>query len=144
MTARIGELIEEPSWPRRFELLAERPELIDRAIGTWCEKQGHAFLGAVIERAAEGVCVCHDIPTFPFVEFTVWNPRMVEITGRQMADVNQTGWYQTVYADPDVQERARQRMARMREGDDLRFERWEIDSPPLGRRHSHLVGWSCC
>ena len=86
----------------------------------------HAFREGVIERAAEGVCVCHDIPTFPFVKFTVWNRRMTEITGYTMKEINRKGWYQSVYPNPEVQARARERMNRMRKGDDLRFERWEI------------------
>jgi diguanylate cyclase (GGDEF)-like protein/PAS domain S-box-containing protein len=88
--------------------------------------EDHKFREAVIERAAEGVCVCHDVAVEPFVEFTVWNSRMVEITGYEMEEINRRGWYQTVYADTEVQERARQRMERMREGEDLHFERWEI------------------
>jgi diguanylate cyclase (GGDEF)-like protein/PAS domain S-box-containing protein len=84
------------------------------------------FREAVIEQAAEGVCVCHDIPEFPFVRFTVWNRRMCEITGYTMEEINRRGWYQTMYPDPQVQERARHRMDRMRTGEDLRFERWEV------------------
>ncbi|HWR59252.1 MAG TPA: PAS domain S-box protein, partial [Thermodesulfovibrionales bacterium] len=88
--------------------------------------EDHSFREGVIERAAEGVCVCHDIPTHPFVKFTVWNHRMLEITGYTMEEINGNGWYQSMYPDPSVQERARERMERMRKGDDLRFERWEI------------------
>jgi diguanylate cyclase (GGDEF)-like protein len=51
---------------------------------------------------------------------------MVDITGFTMEEINDLGWYQTIYPDPMVQKRARERMNRMREGDDLRFERWEI------------------
>lgn len=89
-------------------------------------REDHSFREGVIEKAAEGVCVCHDIVDFPFVKFTVWNRRMIEITGCTMEEINERGWYQTVYPDPEIQERARQRMERMRQGDDLRFERWEI------------------
>ena len=88
--------------------------------------EDHRFREAVIERAAEGVCVCHDVPTFPFVRFTTWNKRMVEITGYTMAEINLIGWYQALYPDPEVQKRARERMEQMRQGDDLNFERWEI------------------
>lgn len=88
--------------------------------------EDHSFRAAVIERAAEGVCVCHDIPEFPFIEFSVWNQRMVEITGYSMEEINDRGWYQTMYPDPDLRERARARMDRMRQEDDLDFERWEI------------------
>jgi diguanylate cyclase (GGDEF)-like protein/PAS domain S-box-containing protein len=84
------------------------------------------FREAVIEHAAEGVCVCHDIATSPFVEFTVWNPRMIEITGYTMEEINRYGWYQSLYPDPDVQDAASRRMERMRNGDELRFEHWEI------------------
>ncbi|MDH3523503.1 MAG: sensor domain-containing diguanylate cyclase [Acidobacteriota bacterium] len=100
--------------------LARQQELHERL------SEDHRFREVVIERAAEGVCVCHDVATHPYVEFTVWNQRMVELTGYQMEEINRLGWYQTVYADPEVRERARLRMERMREGHDLRFERWEI------------------
>ncbi len=86
----------------------------------------HSFREAVIERAAEGVCVCHSIPEYPFVRFSVWNQRMTEITGYTMDEINRRGWYQTVYPDAHVQEMAVERMNRMREGNDLRHERWEI------------------
>lgn len=85
-----------------------------------------SFRAGVIERAAEGVCVCHNIPESPFVAFTVWNRRMVEMTGYSMEEINERGWYQAVYPDPEVREWARKRMERMRKGEDLRNERWEI------------------
>ncbi len=96
--------------------------------------EDRAFREAVIQRAAEGVCVCHNIPTHPFVRFTVWNQRMKEITGYTMKEINARGWYETMYPDPGVQERARQRMERMREGDDLRYEHWEITNAAGAKR----------
>lgn len=86
----------------------------------------HSFRNAVIERAAEGLCVCHAIADHPFVQFTVWNPRMNDLTGYSMEEINRLGWYQTVYTDPETREKARQRMSQMREGVDLRNEQWEI------------------
>ncbi|MDH5512622.1 MAG: diguanylate cyclase [Gammaproteobacteria bacterium] len=86
----------------------------------------HSFREALIEHAAEGVCVCHGSLEYPFVQFTVWNQRMTEITGYTMADINRLGWYQTLYSDPEDQRRAIERMERMRAGDDMRHERWEI------------------
>ena len=90
------------------------------------QREDQSFRKGVIERAAEGVCVCHDIPTFPYVKFTVWNQRMVDITGYTMEEINARGWYQSIYPDPEVQQRAHERMDRMRKGEDLRFERWEM------------------
>ncbi len=81
---------------------------------------------AIIEHSAEGLCVCHEIPEFPFVRFTVWNRRMVEISGYTMDEINERGWYQTVYTDESEARRAAERMDRMRQGMDLRGEEWRI------------------
>ena len=89
-------------------------------------REEHSFRKGVIERAAEGICVCHAIPEYPFIQFTVWNDRMKDITGYSIEEINRLGWYQSKYPDPEIQERARQRMKQMREGEDLRYERWEI------------------
>ena len=54
-------------------------------------QKDHSFRKGVIERAAEGVCVCHDIPESPHVRFTVWNARMVDITGYSLEEINTKG-----------------------------------------------------
>jgi len=87
----------------------------------------YSFRAGIIDRAAEGLCVCHEIKDFPYINFTVWNDRMTEITGYSMEEINLLGWYQTIYPDPEIQERAIERMDRMRKGDDIRGEEWEID-----------------
>lgn len=89
-------------------------------------REENSFRRAIIERAAEGLCVCHDIPEHPYLRFTVWNDRLTEITGYDMEEINRRGWYQTVYPDPEVQQRAKERIDRMREGKDLVREEWEI------------------
>jgi len=85
-----------------------------------------AFREGIVECVAEGICVCHGTPDYPFVLFTVWNNRMTEITGYTMDEINRLGWYQSLYLDPDVQARASVRMDRMRLGDNLKGEEWEI------------------
>ena len=85
-----------------------------------------SFHAAVIKNAAEGIAVCHEVPGFPYVNFTVWNDRMLEITGYCLEEINKNGWYQSVYPDAEYQEKARQRMGRMRQGDNLRNEEWVI------------------
>jgi PAS domain S-box-containing protein len=89
-------------------------------------REESAFRKAVIERAAEGICVCHDIEEYPHLRFTVWNERMMEITGYLMEEINHLGWYQTVYPNPELKQKAVERMERMRQGDDLVAEEWEI------------------
>ena len=85
-----------------------------------------AFRHAVIEKAAEGLCVCHPVEQFPYLHFTLWNHRMDEITGYSRQEINRLGWYQSLYPDPQSQAQAIQRMNRMRGGEDLRGEEWEI------------------
>ncbi|MBW2491151.1 MAG: PAS domain-containing protein, partial [Deltaproteobacteria bacterium] len=80
----------------------------------------------ILEKAADGICVCHNIREKPYVKFTHWNPRMIGITGYTMEEINKLGWYQTMYPDPEVQKRAIERMAKMREGDDIQAEEWMI------------------
>lgn len=110
----------------RREIKALKSRIAEQEEGLVASEEMLRFREAVIENAAEGVCVCQDLPEFPFVRFTVWNRRMVEITGYEMDEINRLGWYQTMYPDPEVQRRARQRMERMREGNNLRFERWVV------------------
>lgn len=62
----------------------------------------------------------------PYVKFTHWNPRMTEITGYTMEEMNQAGWYQSMYPDPEIQQKAIERMAQMREGGDIQAEEWII------------------
>jgi PAS domain S-box-containing protein len=89
-------------------------------------KEENAFRHAIIDRAAEGLCVCHEIPQFPYVKFTVWNERMVDITGYTMKEINRRGWYQTVYPDLQCRALAMERMEKMRKGKDLLCEEWVI------------------
>lgn len=84
------------------------------------------FTNVVIETMIDGIAVCHEVEQPPHVRFTVWNPAMETLTGFSMDEINRLGWYQTVYIDPRVQAKARLRMERMRAGDDLIREKWDI------------------
>ena len=83
-------------------------------------------LNDILEKAADGICVCHNIPEEPNMKFTLWNLRMTEITGYTIDEINRLGWYQMMYSDPEVQKRATERMAKMRKGDDIHAEEWVI------------------
>jgi two-component system cell cycle sensor histidine kinase/response regulator CckA len=89
-------------------------------------REESSFRSAVIDNAAEGLCVCHETAEYPYVRFTLWNDQMIQITGYSMEEMNRLGWYQAVYPDPELQARAKERMARMRQGENLRGEPWEI------------------
>ena len=92
------------------------------------------FRETVIRTAAEGICVCYSVPDYPFVAFTVWNEQMTKLTGYTIDEINRLGWYQSLYPDLEVRERAQIRMDRMRYGDDLRAEEWEITRKDGERR----------
>ncbi|MCW8906495.1 MAG: PAS domain S-box protein [Sedimenticola sp.] len=93
-----------------------------------------AFRHAVIENAAEGLCVCYPVDQHPYLHFTLWNNRMTEITGYSRERINRDGWYQSLYPDPMLQARAVERMGRMRSGADLRGEEWPIVTADGDRR----------
>ena len=85
-----------------------------------------SFNTSLIQTMIDGVAVCHDVHVHPYVAFTLWNPAMEKLTGYSMDEINRLGWYQSVYVDPRVQERAKARMERMRQGDNLHHEEWTI------------------
>ena len=89
---------------------------------------------AIIDNAVEGICLCEDVAEPPGIHFSVWNRRMTEISGYSLEEINRLGWYQTVYADPETQARAADRMARMRQGEDLDAEEWTITRKDGSRR----------
>jgi two-component system sensor histidine kinase/response regulator len=96
-----------------------------KALQVGLERQA-AFTESVIDAEMDGIAVCHANPEPPYVRFTVWNRAMVDITGYALEEINRLGWYQTVYIDPEVQDRARACMERMRQGEHLRGEEWTI------------------
>ena len=89
-------------------------------------RESLAFNTSLIQTMIDGIAVCHGIGEPPYVSFTVWNPAMETLTGYNMQEINRLGWYQTVYIDPEVQDKARARMERMRLGDNLDHEEWMI------------------
>lgn len=90
------------------------------------QKSQILLMSKMVKRAHDGICVCHNTSKYPFVRFTYWNDLMTEITGYTMKEINRLGWYQTMYPDPEIQQKAINRMASMREGDDILSEEWTV------------------
>jgi PAS domain S-box-containing protein len=109
-----------------FKVYATFTDITDLKLAEQTLREEFAFRNAVIECAAEGLCVWHEIVDFPHVAFTVWNRRMTEITGYTMEEINRSGWYRILYPDPALQTRVRDRMARMLHGDNPEGEESEI------------------
>jgi PAS domain S-box-containing protein len=80
----------------------------------------------ILEKAVDGICVCHNIDEWPHMRFTHWNPRMNDITGYTIEEINQSGWYQSMYPDPDLQQKAIERMEDLRRGNDMVTEEWPV------------------
>ncbi|SMF95944.1 PAS domain S-box-containing protein [Methylomagnum ishizawai] len=93
-----------------------------------------AFTQSVIDAEVDGIAVCHIQAEPPHTRFTVWNRAMRNLTGYTLGEINQLGWYQTLYAEAGVREAARQRMERMRQGDHLMGEEWTIRRKDGGYR----------
>jgi PAS domain S-box-containing protein len=99
------------------------------------------LLSNILEKAADGICVCHNIPEEPYVKFTHWNPRMRDMTGYTLEEINRLGWYQSMYPDPELRQKAVERMSRMREGDDIQAEEWLITTKG-GEKKTILISTS--
>ncbi len=84
------------------------------------------FHEAIIQTASDGICVWAETSAYPYVRFTVWNDRMTQLTGYTQSEINESGWYQSLYPDPELQALAIQRMQAMRQQNDLQAEEWEI------------------
>ncbi len=88
-----------------------------------------AFRRAVVEHAADGICVFHRIAEPPFVRFTVWNKRLADISGMNIEDVNRCGGLPAVpYGEP-VPHGGETWVQRMLDGSDRRGEEWCLALP---------------
>lgn len=101
-------------------------DITDRKIFEEAIQTENTFRRSILENLAEGLCVCREVPDYPYIQFTVWNPQMEVITGYTQTEINQLGWYQTLYPDPRVQAKAIARMQAMRLGDHILGEEWTI------------------
>ncbi|MHC1744208.1 MAG: PAS domain S-box protein [Syntrophobacteraceae bacterium] len=82
-------------------------------------RRAYAFSHSILKNASEGLCVCHEGPESPFMQFTIWNDRMVEITGFTVEEVNYRGWEQCLIADPVMRAKASKRLLKVYLGEDL-------------------------
>jgi PAS domain S-box-containing protein len=86
----------------------------------------NAFYQAIIDQVTEGLCVCHEMTGCPNLEFTVWNKRMVEITGYTREEINRLEQRRSVYADQEQHESFAERIICVRSERKLASEEWKI------------------
>lgn len=85
-----------------------------------------AFTQSVIDAEINGIAVCHAIDEMPHIQFTVWNRSMEHLTGYSLGEINRLGWQQTLDHDPNQQNRARELMNQVCNGEHLHGEEWTI------------------
>lgn len=107
-------------------VIAVATDISERKRSELAIRRNADFLARLVETASEGVSVCQACEEFPFVRFSLWNDRMTEMTGYTMEEINEKGWYQSMYPDPERQAKAIARMERMRDGDNLKNEEWMV------------------
>ncbi len=89
-------------------------------------RKSHLFREAIIRTAGEGICACSLADEHPRLQFSIWNERMVEITGYTREEINDLGWQRVLFPEPELLSRALTRLAEIRMGDESRAEEWEI------------------
>ncbi|MGA1411543.1 MAG: PAS domain S-box protein, partial [Prochlorotrichaceae cyanobacterium] len=88
-------------------------------------KKQNAFRQQILENMSEGLCVCECIEAYPYSYVSVWNPRMVKITGYTQADINAAGIYQCLYPGLETQRAIQDRLSQMYE-EPIVQEEWTI------------------
>ncbi len=89
-------------------------------------RQQDALRQAIVDHAAEGIIVCHASDDGCSVQFSVWNDRMVEMTGYRMEEINELGWFATMWPDAVQQEHARDQFRRVHGGEVLHGDVREV------------------
>ncbi|MHB8957586.1 MAG: PAS domain-containing protein [Pirellulaceae bacterium] len=125
-------------WRGELRVLTQACDITERKRAEAALRTEAELRRVIMQRATEGLCVCHEVPHYPYVQFTVWSERMVQITGYTMDEINRLGWYQSLYPDPESQTKAAARMARMRHDDDLIGEEWEITRADGAKRQLQI------
>ena len=116
---------------RLEELVTERTEELWKEITERIKAEGLLqqeidFRSTIIDNIAEGLCVWEEIPEWPHIRFLLWNDRMVEITGYAMEEINQRGWYESVYPDSDKREQTKKRSDLTLTGQPIKSDEQEI------------------
>ncbi len=82
-------------------------------------QEKNQFYEAVIEKAAEGICVFEFDQESGDVEFNVWNRRLAEITGYNVGEIEGQEWYKKLFPDEHAKDVVLERLRRLRSGEEL-------------------------
>ena len=121
-----GQVVEWDETGAPLRMIGCHIDISDRKLAETHIHQESAFRQQILEHMAEGLCVFHEIETFPFLHFTVWNRQMQAITGYTLDEINRLGWYQSLFPNAFAQRQAMARVERMQGGEILTDEEWYI------------------
>ncbi|MEO1298971.1 MAG: PAS domain S-box protein, partial [Cyanobacteria bacterium J06636_16] len=121
-----GQVVEWDAMGAPVRMIGCHIDMSDRKQAEDYIRRESTFRQQIVEHMAEGLCVCHEVETFPFLHFTVWNPQMQAITGYSLEEINRLGWYQTLFPNSVSQQQAIERVERMQRGEILTDEEWYI------------------
>lgn len=88
----------------------------------------HHYSRLLVEKALEGIAVCNVDKTSLEMTFSLWNDRMIEITGFSMDDVNEKGALNCFLRDSRQKKKARQRIRTVLKNRVLVREEWPCQS----------------
>ncbi len=80
------------------------------------------FNTSIINNMSEGLCVFHETLQYPYINFTVWNRQMVQITGYTMEEINKIGWQRSIYSNSEIRQRALNLYNKVKNGKKLKRE----------------------
>lgn len=86
----------------------------------------YALRDAIISNAMQGLCLFHPIPEAPFLRFTIWNERLVELTGYTLEEINTLDWLETIFRSAPTRETIGARLEHVIQGGEWRSEEVEI------------------
>ena len=89
---------------------------------------------SIIENASEGLCVCREISKSPYLNFSIWNRQMTEITGYSKEEINRFGWFQVFFPEEKEHRLALKRLERIKRRKRLNVEEWPITRADGERR----------
>ncbi len=126
----IDHVREPHAWPpESIGLMESVGELLAGALGrARAERrvaEESAFRQAMISRLAEGLCVAREVPRPPGAQFTVWNERMAQITGRSHEEISRLGW-DALFPVDEERTRFRAALANAARGVDLAAEHFQL------------------
>ncbi len=101
-------------------------DISERKIAEALIRQENAFRQQIIENMVEGLCVCHQLEEFPFINFTLWNRQMQVITGYTQEEINHFGWVDCFMPYADPYEYVSTHVARLQQGEQLIAKEKEI------------------